>query len=191
MKAGLATLGSDDLTAPADSMATGLGATGSGTGATVGAFSEPAPNEIELPEPPDDPVLLTVHVSLDNTDLQVWRRLTVPGALHLDEVYDVLQAAMGWTDSHLHRFQLGDALTGPYFLTEFDLGEGQQRNELLDEVRRLLADAGWRTDTRPLERLDVMRATSRTCHLLDLMLSDVGSTDVPATLTRRILRHAD
>ncbi len=45
----------------------------------------------------------------------VWRRLLVPGNVRLSRLHDVFQAAMGWTDSHLHSFRIGDALYGTQF----------------------------------------------------------------------------
>jgi hypothetical protein len=34
----------------------------------------------------------------------VWRRIAVPATIRLPKLHDVIQAAMGWTDSHLHEF---------------------------------------------------------------------------------------
>jgi len=34
----------------------------------------------------------------------VWRRLTVPGTVRLDQLHAVLQAALGWKDAHMHEF---------------------------------------------------------------------------------------
>ena len=80
---------------------------------------------IHLPDPPDAPVLLTVRISLRGTRPEVWRRFTIPGDLDLGKVHDALQQVMGWTDSHLHHFSLGDPYRSPYFLTEFDVDEGE------------------------------------------------------------------
>ncbi|MEO6997547.1 MAG: plasmid pRiA4b ORF-3 family protein [Terracoccus sp.] len=173
MKAWLETLGSADLNAVTASMARGLGAAASGDGAKAEAFIDPSSSEIELPEPPGQPVLLTVHISLDDTDPQVWRRLTMPGDLHLDELHEVLQAAMGWTDSHLHRFHLGDAWRGPHFLTGDDLDEGEngttETEARLDQVLRAPDDElgytydvdGWNHTLR-LESLTVLEPTEGT-----------------------------
>jgi hypothetical protein len=45
-----------------------------------------------------------LKVTLAGTKPPVWRRLVVPGDIRLHELHDVLQNAMGWTDSHLHQF---------------------------------------------------------------------------------------
>lgn len=52
-----------------------------------------------------------VRVDLDDAAPAIWRRLDLRGDLTLDVVHQVLQAAFGWTDSHLHRFSLGG---GPF-----------------------------------------------------------------------------
>lgn len=38
----------------------------------------------------------------------IWRRIVVPGDIRLDRLHDVLQVAMGWTNSHLHAFRRGN-----------------------------------------------------------------------------------
>ena len=42
----------------------------------------------------------------------MWRRVLVPGEVRLSKLHDVFQAAMGWTNSHLHSFTIGDRLFG-------------------------------------------------------------------------------
>jgi hypothetical protein len=38
----------------------------------------------------------------------IWRRLHVPADAKLDWLHAVLQIAMGWTNSHLHQFKVGE-----------------------------------------------------------------------------------
>jgi hypothetical protein len=42
----------------------------------------------------------------------VWRRLLVPANVRLHKLHVMLQAAMGWNDSHLHAFRIGDESFG-------------------------------------------------------------------------------
>lgn len=96
-----------------------------------------------MTQPPNlPPELFTVHLSLDQTEPLVWRRLTIPSHLTLAEVHEVVQAAMGWTDSHLHRFSLGPGFRGTSFLTDFDEGEeGTHEGAVgLDQVLRKPGD---------------------------------------------------
>ena len=44
-----------------------------------------------------------LKVVLIGTKPPIWRRLQVPGNANLGWLHAVLQVAMGWTNSHLHR----------------------------------------------------------------------------------------
>jgi Plasmid pRiA4b ORF-3-like protein len=51
---------------------------------------------------------LSVKVTLqESADPEIWRRLRVPADIRLDRFHQVLGAAMGWQDSHLHMFEHG------------------------------------------------------------------------------------
>ena len=54
-------------------------------------------------------------VTLDEVVPTVWRKLLVPGGVRLGKLHGMLQAAMGWADSHLHSFTIGDELFGGHF----------------------------------------------------------------------------
>jgi hypothetical protein len=79
-----------------------------------------------LRPPPPEVSGFRVRLDLLGTKPPVWRRLELPGDLTLPRVHDVIQAAMGWTDSHLHRFRTGRDYRSPYFVTTFDLDEGEE-----------------------------------------------------------------
>lgn len=84
-----------------------------------------------------------VRLDLHGAKPPVWRRLELPGDLTLPRLHDVIQAAMGWTNSHLHRFRTGSDHRSPYFVTHFDLDEGDE-GVLEDDVRldQLVAEKG-------------------------------------------------
>ncbi|MBO0813209.1 MAG: plasmid pRiA4b ORF-3 family protein [Microlunatus sp.] len=75
-----------------------------------------------------------VRVDLVGAEPPVWRRLELPGDVTLPRLHVVIQAAMGWSDSHLHRFLTGAGFRAPYFVTRFDLEEGED-GVLEDDVR--------------------------------------------------------
>lgn len=50
--------------------------------------------------------LLKIH--LLDIEPKIWRRFVVPASITLDRLHDVLQIIMGWTDSHLHEFTIGN-----------------------------------------------------------------------------------
>jgi hypothetical protein len=57
--------------------------------------------------------VLTVKVTLEDSAAPVvWRRLRVAADIRLDRFHQVLGAAMGWDDSHLHVFERGDERYG-------------------------------------------------------------------------------
>ena len=43
---------------------------------------------------------------------KVWRRVLVPSSITLAKLHRVIQAAMGWTNSHLHEFVIGQQRYG-------------------------------------------------------------------------------
>ncbi|MEO0078302.1 MAG: plasmid pRiA4b ORF-3 family protein [candidate division WOR-3 bacterium] len=49
-----------------------------------------------------------LRVSLRDSGPEVWRRLLVPGEATLANLHWVLQTALGWTNSQLHVFHIGD-----------------------------------------------------------------------------------
>ena len=76
-----------------------------------------------------EPVTLRVRIDLAGTRPPVWRRLEVASDLFLDEVHEIMQAAFGWTDSHLHRFGCGPKYYShetEYYLCPFSVDEGDE-----------------------------------------------------------------
>jgi hypothetical protein len=110
---------------------------------------------------------LAIHlkVSLDNVKPVVWRRLIVPGQMTLDLLHDVIQIAMGWTDHHLHVFEIDgrryaadpesdtegdeehlyriDAVLkteGMTFTYEYDFGDGWHHTIVVERIEKLPAN---------------------------------------------------
>jgi Plasmid pRiA4b ORF-3-like protein len=55
---------------------------------------------------------LELKVTLRHIEPVIWRELRVPARLSLAQLHDVLQVALGWTNSHLHDFTAGDIRFG-------------------------------------------------------------------------------
>jgi hypothetical protein len=73
-----------------------------------------------------------LRVDLRHAKPPIWRRLEVRSDVALDIVHRVMQAAFGWTDSHLWRFSLGgDSFhpTSQVFLCPWDVEEGELDDE--------------------------------------------------------------
>ena len=58
------------------------------------------------------PAILQLRISLVEVDPPIWRRVLVPSDLTLTRLHDVIQVAMGWQDSHLYEFEVGDRRYG-------------------------------------------------------------------------------
>ena len=53
-----------------------------------------------------------LKVTLAGVRPPVWRRLRVPSAINLKKLHQILQVAFGWTDSHLHEFEVAGQTYG-------------------------------------------------------------------------------
>lgn len=99
---------------------------------------------LTLPPPPPTVHRLRVHIEVDEIEPPIWRRLELAGDLNLAELHDVLQTAMGWTDSHLHNFLASRDRRVPPILTDFDEEEGDEglneRDVRLDQVLQEVGD---------------------------------------------------
>ena len=82
-----------------------------------------------------------LKVTLDDVKLAVQRRLEVPLTIRLDRLHLVLQAALGWTDSHLYEIKAGGVGWG---MPDPDFGDGPldaSKARLID----VLEDVGTKT----------------------------------------------
>lgn len=87
------------------------------------------PEPITLLPRRDEVARFVIRVDLHGSQPKIWRRITVPSDLSLDRLHTVLQAAMGWTESHLHAFRMGPGRINhrqQAFLTAYDLSEGDE-----------------------------------------------------------------
>lgn len=94
----------------------------------------PVPETPTLLPTPTEVQGFRVRLDLQGARPPVWRRLELPGDLTLPRLHEVIQAAMGWSDSHLHRFRTGSEYRSPSFVTQIDVDEGDE-GVLEDGVR--------------------------------------------------------
>jgi hypothetical protein len=73
-------------------------------------------------------------VTLVESQPPIWRRVQVPGDISLAKLHEILQIAMGWSNSHLHQFVVdGISYSAPD--PELDELEGRdERTTRLDQV---------------------------------------------------------
>jgi hypothetical protein len=57
--------------------------------------------------------IYTLRITLRDSKPPIWRRVAVPSDITLGELHEVIQIAMGWTNSHLHQFVLRDKALKP------------------------------------------------------------------------------
>lgn len=82
------------------------------------------------------PSVLDLRITLTGITPAIWRTLRVPHDIRMDRLHDVLQAAFGWTNSHLHQFivdRADEALVLVYNKSHVD-------EEFADETARRLEE---------------------------------------------------
>jgi Plasmid pRiA4b ORF-3-like protein len=70
-----------------------------------------------------------LKITLKNVKPPVWRRVLVSGGTTLAQLHDLVQDAMGWTDSHLHLWEVGGRQGQRYGVPDPDLGWEDMRDE--------------------------------------------------------------
>ncbi len=80
----------------------------------------------------------------------IWRRLLNPTHIHLGQLHDVMQCAMGWTDSHLHEFEIGGRRYG-LPMPEYD----EPGNRVFQERNAKLGDLAGRVGDRVADYVTV------------------------------------
>lgn len=84
-----------------------------------------------------DPKLLwQVTITIAEIEPRIWRRLLLPEDLNFAQLHEVIQAAFGWTDSHLHQFIVGGLVIGA---PEFD-EDGYNRHQTFEATEVFLRD---------------------------------------------------
>jgi hypothetical protein len=56
--------------------------------------------------------IFRLKVTLRGSKPPIWRRFLVPSTITLKRLHDSIQAVMGWTDSHLHQFEMAGIFYG-------------------------------------------------------------------------------
>lgn len=74
--------------------------------------------------------IYTLRIELQHIEPLTWRRMHVATDISLSRLHDTLQVVMGWTDSHLHSFRIGDH--------EYSNGEDLEELNMLPEKGRNL-----------------------------------------------------
>ena len=59
-----------------------------------------------------DVPIYQLKITLMDSKPPIWRRVLVPSDIPLSRLHRIIQAAMGWSDYHLHQFIVGDIYSG-------------------------------------------------------------------------------
>src|SRR5271168_1859258 len=79
-----------------------------------------------------------LRVELEAIEPLIWRRILVPGKITLPRLHDLLQLVMGWTNSHLHSFEIGERTFG---MDGTDLEELNMLNEKKFSLEEVLGES--------------------------------------------------
>ena len=94
-----------------------------------------------------DPAHVQLQLKITLLDIRpaIWRRLLVPAKLKLPQFHTALQRAFGWTNSHLHAFQIKDDSYEAFYPDDWSedfVGPGQRYDEKKFRVCDLLHAQG-------------------------------------------------
>jgi hypothetical protein len=77
-----------------------------------------------------------LRILLEDVDPVIWRRVLVLGSVRLSKLHDMFQAAMGWTDSHLHAFLARPRVAWVLHGRELSVPDHRDRRRQLPPIRR-------------------------------------------------------
>ncbi|MBI5899698.1 MAG: plasmid pRiA4b ORF-3 family protein [Rhodocyclales bacterium] len=82
--------------------------------------------------------VFVLRIDLAHLKPAIWRRIEVPSDIGLSKLHNVIQMAFDWTDSHLHGFNIGNAIYGPGDPDPFGFGmkELDERKHKLSSVAK-------------------------------------------------------
>lgn len=92
-------------------------------------------------------VIYQFKITLIGSKPPIWRRIQVEDCT-LDKLHEHIQTAMGWTNSHLHRFEIGDRQYADPMLTEEDMEEFGYIDSTRTKLSQILPKTGKRLRIR-------------------------------------------
>lgn len=90
-----------------------------------------------MPRPAKPQDLFQLKITLRRSKPPIWRRVLVPSDITLAALHFVIQEAMGWTNSHLHQFTVGERRIGGLEQDEGELGFEDERKIRLNRLVEL------------------------------------------------------
>jgi hypothetical protein len=91
----------------------------------------------------DSGVVYQFKITLLGSNPPIWRRIQVADGT-LDKLHEHIQTAMGWTNSHLHHFQIGKQLFGDPLLMEENMEEFNYKDSTDTKISQIVPRTGKR-----------------------------------------------
>lgn len=82
-------------------------------------------------------------ITLKDSQPPIWRRIQIKDCT-LDKLHERIQTAMGWTNSHLHHFKVGDQFYGDPLLMEENFEEFGYKDSTTTKISQILPRSGQR-----------------------------------------------
>jgi hypothetical protein len=99
---------------------------------------EPEPAAMSVPAE-----IYQFKITLLDTQPPIWRRIQV-GDCTLDKLHEHIQTAMGWTNSHLHHFRIGETLYGDPMLMQENFEELRYKDSMSTRLSEIVPRSGER-----------------------------------------------
>jgi hypothetical protein len=91
-------------------------------------------------EQAQSPPIYQIRLDLKNARPPIWRRLLIPSDTRIDVVHQIIQVAMGWTDSHLHVFTSMGFEIGDVSFNDFNMAMVDETQVTLDKLLQKIGD---------------------------------------------------
>ena len=89
---------------------------------------------------------LTLRVSLNDVQPEIWRVIEVAGFGPLGWLHGALVGAMGWDDSHLHSFMVGDQWYSPVYDSLETIGDDEDSIDIDEALPQVGSTIRWMYD---------------------------------------------
>ena len=77
-----------------------------------------------------------LKVTLRDARPPIWRRIQVRNHITLERLHRIFQTVMGWTDSHMHQFVVGQTCYGSSALAEGGEAKSESKTRLFEVLRK-------------------------------------------------------
>ena len=114
-------------------------------------------------------MILELNVELKDTNPKIWRKIQVNADITLDNLHDIIQTSMGWTNSHLYSFIIAEIeySSKDYDYDNYKYGNSRsyQLKEFQNEHIEYLYDFGdyWEHSIQVLKKIEGEKLLNPIC----------------------------